>query len=396
MNFVFICPNTPKTYYHFCENLRKNKINVLGIGDSPYDNLSHELRMSLNEYYKVSSLDNYDEVYKAVAFFIFKYGRIDFIESNNEYFLRTDAMLRTDFNIRTGASYDEVLEFTAKSNMKKHYKEANVKTARFTFAKDFKTDMEFVNLVGFPVIYKPDHGVGANKTYRIKNEYDIKEFYLKKPVTEYIIEEYIDGDIISYDGIVDSNSDVVVDDMEVFPKSIMDIVNENLEISYYVMKYPLDDLRDIGKRVLKAFNVKQRFFHLEFFRLTTAKPGLGEIGDIVALEVNMRPPGGYTPDLINYSGSFDLYKIYADVIAYNKTSESLDLDKYYALYFGRRDRFSYSYDFNKIKDIYKNELMDHGNMENYMASALGNEYYILKFDNLKELEKARELIGLKK
>ena len=32
--------------------------------------LSHELKDSLNEYYKVGSLENYDEVYRAVAFFI--------------------------------------------------------------------------------------------------------------------------------------------------------------------------------------------------------------------------------------------------------------------------------------------------------------------------------------
>ena len=44
-----------------------------------------QLKDSLNEYYKVGSLENYDEVYRAVAFFAFKYGRIDWLESNNEY-----------------------------------------------------------------------------------------------------------------------------------------------------------------------------------------------------------------------------------------------------------------------------------------------------------------------
>ena len=75
---------------------------VLGIGDSPYENLLQELRDSLHEYYKVSSLENYDEVFKAVAFFSFKYGKIDWLESNNEYWLMRDAKLRTEFNITTG------------------------------------------------------------------------------------------------------------------------------------------------------------------------------------------------------------------------------------------------------------------------------------------------------
>ena len=94
-NFVFLSPNFPTNYWMFCKELKDNGLNVLGIGDQPYDELKQELKDSLNEYYKVSSLENYDEVYRAVAFFIHKYGRIDWLESNNEYWLERDARLRT-------------------------------------------------------------------------------------------------------------------------------------------------------------------------------------------------------------------------------------------------------------------------------------------------------------
>jgi cysteine synthase len=66
-NFVFISPNFPTNYWQFCRELQGNGMNVLGIGDQPYDELMPELRESLNEYYKVGSLENYDEVYKASA-----------------------------------------------------------------------------------------------------------------------------------------------------------------------------------------------------------------------------------------------------------------------------------------------------------------------------------------
>ena len=101
-NFVFLSPNFPTNYWQFCRELKNNGLNVLGIGDQPYDELSPQLKDSLNEYYKVSSLENYDEVYRAVAFFIFRYGRIDWLESNNEYWLERDARLRTDFHIESG------------------------------------------------------------------------------------------------------------------------------------------------------------------------------------------------------------------------------------------------------------------------------------------------------
>ena len=100
-NFVFISPNFPSNYQNFCRELKNNGFNVLGIGDCAYDLLTDELRGSLTEYYRVNSLENYDEVYRAVAFFIFKYGKIEYIESNNEYWLERDALLRTEFNIST-------------------------------------------------------------------------------------------------------------------------------------------------------------------------------------------------------------------------------------------------------------------------------------------------------
>ena len=92
-NFIFISPNFPENYWRFCRELKNNGLNVLRIGDSEYFELSNELRSSLTEYYKVSSLENYDEVYRAVAFFSFRYGKIDWLE-------RTRACAPTSISVR--------------------------------------------------------------------------------------------------------------------------------------------------------------------------------------------------------------------------------------------------------------------------------------------------------
>ena len=42
-NFIFISPNFPTNYWQFCHELKNNGMNVLGIGDQPYD----ELKLSL-------------------------------------------------------------------------------------------------------------------------------------------------------------------------------------------------------------------------------------------------------------------------------------------------------------------------------------------------------------
>ena len=93
MNFVFVSPQFPKTYWNFCDRLKHNGVNVLGIGDSGYDEIPDVLKERLTEYYRVDNMENYDEMLRAMGFFTFKYGKIDWVESNNEYWLEQDARL---------------------------------------------------------------------------------------------------------------------------------------------------------------------------------------------------------------------------------------------------------------------------------------------------------------
>ena len=164
MNFVYISPNFPENHWLFCRSLRSNGVTVLGVGDCPYDNLSRELRENLTEYYKVSSLENYDEVRRAVAFFIHKYGPIDYLESNNEYWLEKDAALRQDFHITTGFQPEDMPQVKCKSRMKERYALAGIPTALYHMVDDKAGCLAFIEKVGYPVIVKPDNGVGAVST----------------------------------------------------------------------------------------------------------------------------------------------------------------------------------------------------------------------------------------
>ena len=391
-NFIFISPNFPASYWKFCAELKNNGMRVLGIGDCPYDELKQELRDSLHEYYKVGNLESYEEVYKAVAFFSFKYGKIDFLESNNEYWLRQDAQLREDFNIN-GARPKDVEAFTTKSMMKDFYIAANVPVARYHHCTSFEEDLKFIKLVGYPVIVKPNVGVGAAATYKIKCEEDLRNFYNEGFFVPYIMEEFITGNITSLDGICDANSNIIFADNGVFPPSIMDIVNKNLEVTYYINKEVPKDIYDIGQRVLKAFNIKSRFFHLEFFRLTQRKDGIGEVGDIVALEVNMRPPGGITPDMINYSQSVDTYQIYADMICYNEVRNvNMNHQKFYCCNVARRDRFNYVYSIQDIKNMFPNNICISERVSEVFSVAMGNDYFVAKFDTLDEVNNFNEIV----
>ena len=163
-NFVFISPNFPEAYRWFCIRLRENGVNVLGVGDASYDELHPDLKRALTEYYRVDSLENYDQVLRAVGYYTGQYGKIDWVESNNEYWLELDAALRTDFNITTGLKSDEIEKYKSKMRMKAYYRQAGIPCARFAPVTDREAGLVFAREVGYPIIVKPDSGVGAIAT----------------------------------------------------------------------------------------------------------------------------------------------------------------------------------------------------------------------------------------
>ncbi|MBR2286687.1 MAG: ATP-grasp domain-containing protein [Clostridia bacterium] len=377
-NFVFISPNFPTHFSRFCRELAGNGLRVLGVGDQPYDELLPELKESLTEYYKVGSLENYDEVYRAVAYFCFRYGPVDWLESNNEYWLEQDARLRTAFHITSGWQIEDIPAIKFKSKMKACYEQAGIPVARYHLVDDFEGCKKFIDTVGFPVIVKPDNGVGASHTYKLDNEQELKDYLATRdPSVPVIMEEFIRGEIHSYDAILDSHSEPVFETGNITPIAIMDIVNNEDNAVFHIMKQLQDDVRAAGRAAAKAFGVHSRFVHFEFFRLTEDQP-IGKKGQVVALEVNMRPCGGFAPDMMNFANSTDVYKIYADMIAYDSTLKTTG-EKQYCVFVGRRDRRTYRISGEDLARKYADHMRMQVRMPDALADAMGNQVYIAVF-----------------
>ena len=385
-NFVFISPNFPMTYWKFCAELKKNGMRVLGIGDSPYENLLQELRDSLDEYYKVSSLENYDEVFKAVAFFSFKYGKIDWLESNNEYWLMQDARLRTEFNITTGPKLSDMRKIKYKSAMKEYYAKVGIPTARYHIVEGLEDCLDFAHTVGYPVVVKPDNGVGANHTYKLKSDEELEFFLDTKDDEVYIMEEYVNGYVQTYDAIVNAQGEPLFESGNISPISIMDIVNDNTDSVYYLVKDLPDKIREYGLKTVKSFGVKSRFIHLEFFVLSQDQEGLGKKGDVLGLEVNMRPAGGYTPDMYNYSQETVVYKIWADMVCFNKNTKPIGAHHFCAFY-GRRDGVHYKLDDYEVMMKYRDHMVMNGRIPDALSGAMANQMYVANFDTQEELDR---------
>ena len=385
-NFIFISPNFPVIYWKFCAELKNNGLRVLGIGDCPFDELKQELRDSLHEYYKVGDLENYDEVFRAVAFFTYKYGKIDWLESNNEYWLERDAKLRTEFHITTGFMNGDIDRMKYKSAMKAYYAKAGIPTARYHVVNDYESARAFANHVGYPVIVKPDNGVGASSTYRLASDEELQYFFATKDEHVYIMEEMVKGYVRTYDAIIGPGGEPILETGNVTPNSLMDVVNTADNSIYYIVKELPEHMLDIGRRTVKAFGVENRFVHLEYFVLTEDQPGLGREGDVIGLEVNMRPAGGYTPDMYNFAYELDVYKIWADMIAFGKNSVPVDRPRHYCAFVGRRDGKNFVMDHNAVMAKYGSNMKMQGRIPEALSGAMANEMYVANFDTEEQLQ----------
>lgn len=379
MNFVFFSPHFPATGSDFCDRLKKAGATVLGIGDAPYDSLDKKLRGALSEYYLIPDMEDYDRTYRAIGHFIHKWGRIDRFESLNEHWLDLEAGIRTDFNI-WGIRSDYVQNIKKKSRMRAAFRKAGVAVIAQKKTSERAGAMEFIRRVGFPIVVKPDSGAGAAHTYKISNQSELDEFFRIKPEdVSFVMEEFIDGLVVTYDGLVNRDGEILFAASTKYDDSIMDVVNKNKHMSYVCRPSVPAEVEDIGRRIVKAFDLKERFFHIELFE--------HKDGRILALEVNIRPPGGYMTDAINYTYDIDIYAEWANMVVSNRVSGGFE-GKYFTAYASRKDHYAYRHSHEDVLAAHGDKVVRHNAIEPIFSRAMGNYAYQLRSTDRSALREA--------
>jgi hypothetical protein len=384
MNVVFISPHFPPNFRHFVRGLRDAGATVLGVGDEWFDNLNGDLRGKFHEYYRVQNMENYDEVLRALGHFTHKWGKIDRLDSLNEHWLETEAKLRTDFNI-FGVKTDWIDSIKRKSHMKALFQKANIPVARGRVCLDAFETRAFIEEVGYPIVAKPDIGVGAAKTYKIHDEYELEHYLRDKLPVEYIVEEFIQGDIVTFDGLTDASGHIMFCASHRYSRGVMETVNEDGDIYYHSERVIPEALQIAGEAALKAFQVRERFFHLEFFDVN---------GRIIALEANIRPPGGLTVDMFNYANDMDVYFEWANVVVHGEFRAKAERP-YHTLYVGRKDHLRYISSHETVLETFKDMVCHHERINSVFTKAIGNTGYILRSEKLEPLLEAAQAITAK-
>jgi len=383
MNFVFFSPHFPTSGSDFCDRLKKAGATVLGIGDAPYDELQPKLRQALSEYYRIADMENYDLVMRAMGHFIHKWGRIDRFESLNEHWLELEAGIRTDFNIY-GTKLDFVKNLKRKSRMRAFFRKSGVETIPQRASSDRDGALTFIRRVGYPVVVKPDSGSGASNTYRINNQAELDAFFRDKPEgVTFVMEQFINGLVVTYDGLANRDGEVVFAASTRYDQSVMDIVNNDLHMSY-VCRPTIDPaIEEAGRKILKAFDVRERFFHLELFQTVE--------GRVIALEVNMRPPGAWITDAINFTYDIDVYAEWANMVVNDKVGGPFT-GKYYTAYASRKRHLRYRHDHKAVLAALGDKIVRHNAIEEVFSRAMGNYAYQLRSKDLQEVRDAVSFI----
>ncbi len=207
MNVVFLSPHFPPHFFHFGNALRERGVNVLGIGDSPYDALRRELRESLSEYFFIPNLHDTEALVRAMGYFTWRHGRIHRIDSLNETWLEMEALLREDFH-EQGLQTDDIARLRSKLGMHDLFKQAGIPDPEAIAVHDAEQVKAFARKVGYPLVLKPDVGVGAARTFKVNRDDEVDEA-LREPLLHYCAQAFVRGTIVTYDGLVDAQGHII-------------------------------------------------------------------------------------------------------------------------------------------------------------------------------------------
>jgi hypothetical protein len=163
----------------------------------------------------------------------------------------------------------------------------------------------------------------------------------------------------------------------------MEAVNDQSDLFYWIPRAVPEDVATVGRAMARAFDLRERPFHFEIFRTADNR--------LVPLEVNMRPPGGWTVDMFNFANDFDLYREWANVLVHGRF-ESEVARAFNVLYASRRDALDYVMSHDEVLHEFSDLIVHEARMERVIATAMGDHGYILRSPDLPPLLDAAQRI----
>ncbi len=372
MRLLYIAPEFPQNYWNFLLRLADNNIEVVAIGQCDFFELPENVRASISLFERVN-LNNWDAVRYAINKISQRVGPIDLVESHDEHWLRLEAKINDEYYLE-GLNHTLIEYWKQKAEMKKLFVANNIKVAKGRIVSDVHDAIKFSKEIGYPSILKPNEGVGAVGAYKIRSEDQIYSIMEQNRHEKFLMEEFIVAPILTYDGLVDYDGKILFESSLRYSSGVLEIVN-GLDPSFYIDKEVPMALREIGRKIVKIFQIRRKFFHIELFDLQDY---------YLPMEINCRPPGGPILDMMNYSSDVDLYDAYAQMMAGRKVNLPLE-KKYFCGYAGRKES-GYFYSLPEIKKKFSKSIVELQENPKLFHQAMGKYKCIFRTTQYDELQ----------
>lgn len=382
VRILYLSPAFPPNSHLFCVAAHARGAGVVAVGDVPESDLLPQARQALEQYVFEPRMGDYDVLLGIVTSMITEHGPIDFVESNGEHWLEVEGRLRDDLGIQ-GLKAQDVRRLRSKLAMADVFAGVGVPFPPGIRCSSPQAVRDFAAKHGLPLVFKPDNGSGATSTFRVSTHAELEAALLQR-LDAHLVQPFVEGGIVTFDGLVDRAGRVVFCTSHAYDRGIMEVRAGTLDGFYYSLRSIPPALEQVGRRALAAFDLRQRFFHLEFF----ARPD----GSYVALEMNVRPPGGFTTDMMNDACDFDVYALWAAVILGDPLEDFSYERKFHTAHAGQRHERAYQHAAEALPGLLGETLVRVEPVPAAFASTMGDTAYLLRHRELEALLDAISMV----
>jgi len=315
MHVIFIEPAFPKNQRQFVRALHAVGARVTAIGESPVEALDPELKSWLAGYERVRSVVHEPALLEAVQR-IQRREWVDRLEATVEAHIMAAAHVREACSI-PGTTVRTAFLCRDKPAMKEACRAAGIPTAQSIGTSDAAEAHAFARQHGFPLIVKPRDGAGAAGTSRVDDEAGLARALEESRVGRggsVAIEEFNEGHEAFWDTL-SADGQVVHEFVSHYYPGVLEAmrtrwISPQIVTTNRVDSGGYDEVKALGRRVLKALDIGTSATHMEWF--------FGPKG-LRFSEIGCRPPGVLVWDIYGAANGLDLYREWAQLLVHGRT-----------------------------------------------------------------------------
>ena len=167
--------------------------------------------------------------------------------------------------------------------------------------------IEQARALGFPLIIKPVRGASSKGVLRIDSLEELQSLLQTTDLAGNEIEEYIDGEILHVDGVIDLAGACPFISVSRYISSCLGFETSGQPLGSIILRdTPLArSCKAFALACLQALELRGSAFHLELFHRN---------GELVFLEVGARVPGADVPYAIHRAYGVNLFQLWIDVV----------------------------------------------------------------------------------